>query len=61
MMKYVTYTLVAIIAYLVIFRMIAPKLISTNSDAAVLTGAVIVVVAVYYAIYAVYEHIKNKE
>jgi hypothetical protein len=60
-MKYVTYTLVAIIAYLVIFRMIAPKLISTNSDAAVLTGAVIVVVAVYYAIYAVYEHIKNKE
>jgi hypothetical protein len=41
--------------------MIAPKLISTNSDAAVLTGAVIVVVAVYYAIYAVYEHIKNKE
>jgi protein-S-isoprenylcysteine O-methyltransferase Ste14 len=61
MMKYVTYTLVAIIAYLVIFRMIVPKLISTNSDAAVLTGAVIVVVAVYYAIYAVYEHIKNKE
>lgn len=60
-MKYVNYALITVIGYLVVFRLVVPYLVSSNNDAAVLTGVVFGVVVVWYAIYAIVEHIKEKK
>jgi hypothetical protein len=60
-MKIVNTLLIALVGYLLLAKVILPKLVSANSDAAIIAAVTIVFVVVWYVIYGMFNYIKEND